>query len=239
MSVVRRENEASRRGDAGSAFELSEQMAEALRLMANPAAGVMAMSALGFGVASHAFGLWAGVLTGSAQAAQRLLSAQVRQRHESAQVSVATISARREKPDLKVVASSESPAPAPAAEEVEIQAPSVTPKRAEPVEKRAEPVERAGQGRTAASRQERVRKPEENERPAAPDDLKAISGIGPKLEKVLNDLGVWTYRQVAAWGAAEVAWMDDRLGFPGRIARDGWVAQAEALSSAAAKTGKA
>ena len=57
------------------------------------------------------------------------------------------------------------------------------------------------------------------ERPAAPDDLKAISGVGPKLEKVLNDLGVWTYAQVAAWSSAEVAWVDDYLSFSGRIGR--------------------
>ena len=223
MSVVRKENEAGRRSDAVDPFDLSQQMAETLRLMANPAAGVIAMSAFGVGLASHAFGLWAGVLTGSAQAAQRLLSAQVQQNLGSTQVSDAAISPRREKPALKVVASSE-----PAARSVAPPAQSVTQKRAEPVEKRAEPVQKAGQGRLAAPRQERLRKPGEIERPAAPDDLKAISGIGPKLEKVLNDLGVWTYRQIADWGAAEIAWMDDRLGFPGRIERDGWVKQARA-----------
>ena len=69
-------------------------------------------------------------------------------------------------------------------------------------------------------------KPRAIERPAAPDDLKAISGIGPKLEKVLNDLGVWTYAQVAAWGSEEVAWVDDYLSFSGRIGRDKWIEQA-------------
>ncbi len=69
------------------------------------------------------------------------------------------------------------------------------------------------------------------EKPAQPDDLKAIGGIGPKLEKVLNELGIWTYGQVAALQPAELAWLDDHLGFAGRIGRDDWVGQAKALSA--------
>ncbi|PWW04334.1 putative flap endonuclease-1-like 5' DNA nuclease [Hoeflea marina] len=69
-------------------------------------------------------------------------------------------------------------------------------------------------------------RPAEMERPETPDDLKAISGIGPKLEQVLNSLGIWTYAQVAAWKEAEIAWLDDYLQFKGRIDRDGWVEQA-------------
>lgn len=68
-------------------------------------------------------------------------------------------------------------------------------------------------------------------RPQAPDDLKAISGIGPKLEKALNDLGVWSYGQIAALSEAEIAWLDDRMGFSGRIGRDDWIGQARALDS--------
>ena len=41
---------------------------------------------------------------------------------------------------------------------------------------------------------EDFRQPKAMDRPAKPADLKAISGIGPKLEKVLNGLGIWTYR---------------------------------------------
>lgn len=217
MSVVRKE--ARRRGDAEDAFDLPRQMAEALSLMTNPAAGVMAISAFGLGVASHAFSLWAGVLTGSAQAAQGLLSAPGRRSFAEAPGSGATVLPRREKPSLKVVAGVEPVAPV---------APLV-PQGA--MARPAAPAGRSAPGKAAAPRQERSRKPAVLGRPAAPDDLKAISGIGPKLEKVLNDLGVWTYRQIADWSAAEIAWMDERLGFPGRIDRDGWVAQARAKSS--------
>lgn len=76
------------------------------------------------------------------------------------------------------------------------------------------------------------RKPAAIDKPAAPDDLKVISGVGPKLEQVLNGLGVWTYAQIADWSAAEVAWVDETLGFKGRIDRDGWIGQAAALAGA-------
>ena len=44
---------------------LPQEMASAVNLFAHPAAGAAAMSALGFGLASHAFGLWAGALSGA------------------------------------------------------------------------------------------------------------------------------------------------------------------------------
>ena len=59
-----------------------------------------------------------------------------------------------------------------------------------------------------------------------PDDLKRISGVGPKLEKLLQDNGVFHFDQIAAWTDEEVAYMDEKLSFKGRIARDGWIDQA-------------
>ncbi len=58
------------------------------------------------------------------------------------------------------------------------------------------------------------------------DDLKRISGVGPKLEETLNQLGFFHFDQIAQWGDAEIAWVDARLRFKGRIVRDNWVAQA-------------
>ncbi|PWE33941.1 NADH-quinone oxidoreductase subunit E [Maritimibacter sp. 55A14] len=64
-----------------------------------------------------------------------------------------------------------------------------------------------------------------------PDDLKQIKGVGPALEKQLHELGVFHFAQVAAWGAEEVAWVDENLkGFKGRVSRDGWVEQARTLA---------
>ncbi|TCO72518.1 endonuclease [Rhodovulum euryhalinum] len=64
------------------------------------------------------------------------------------------------------------------------------------------------------------------------DDLKKIKGVGPKLEKMLNDMGFYHYDQIANWTAAEVAWVDENLeGFKGRVSRDEWVAQAGILAT--------
>ncbi len=62
------------------------------------------------------------------------------------------------------------------------------------------------------------------------DDLKKIEGIGPVLEKLCNEMGVFHFDQIAAWGEAEIAWMDGNLkGFRGRVTRDKWVAQAKLI----------
>jgi predicted flap endonuclease-1-like 5' DNA nuclease len=65
---------------------------------------------------------------------------------------------------------------------------------------------------------------------AEPDDLKLIVGIGPVLERMLRNLGIHNFRQIARWSAHDVAEFDARLPeFPGRIVRDQWVTQARAL----------
>jgi predicted flap endonuclease-1-like 5' DNA nuclease len=64
-----------------------------------------------------------------------------------------------------------------------------------------------------------------------PDDLKLIKGIGPKLEKLCNKLGVTRFDQIAAWKAADIAEVDPHLdSFSGRIQRDDWVGQAKILA---------
>jgi len=63
-----------------------------------------------------------------------------------------------------------------------------------------------------------------------PDDLKLIVGVGPVLERMLHNLGVTTFRQIARWTERDVAEFDAKLPeFPGRIQRDQWVTQARAL----------
>jgi len=62
------------------------------------------------------------------------------------------------------------------------------------------------------------------------DDLKQISGIGPKLEEVLNQLGIFHYEQIAAWTRQNVDWVDGYLRFKGRINREGWVEHARTLA---------
>lgn len=69
-------------------------------------------------------------------------------------------------------------------------------------------------------------------RGGAADDLKAIKGVGPKLEQLCNELGFYHFDQIAGWSADEVAWVDANLkGFKGRVSRDNWVEQAKILAA--------
>ena len=64
----------------------------------------------------------------------------------------------------------------------------------------------------------------------ARDDLKQIKGIGRVLEGLLNQMDIYTFREIAAWGNDDIERVQARLPrFPGRIRRDGWVHQAAAL----------
>ena len=72
-----------------------------------------------------------------------------------------------------------------------------------------------------------------------PDDLKKIKGIGPKFEGDLNSKGIYYFRQIGAWKAADIKMVEGVIdSFPGRIKRDEWVKQGKALAKAATKAGK-
>lgn len=63
------------------------------------------------------------------------------------------------------------------------------------------------------------------------DDLGRIKGIGPKIAARLQELGVFHYRQIAAWTPGQLAVVDLQLGnFQGRPERDQWQAQARLLA---------
>jgi NADH-quinone oxidoreductase subunit E len=60
--------------------------------------------------------------------------------------------------------------------------------------------------------------------------LKQINGVGPRLERLLNRLGLYYFDQVAGLSASDIAWLDDHLEeFKGRIQGDDWVMQAKNL----------
>nr|WP_306266515.1 NADH-quinone oxidoreductase subunit NuoE [Pararhizobium sp. IMCC3301] len=62
------------------------------------------------------------------------------------------------------------------------------------------------------------------------DDLKRIKGIGPKIEGILNNLGVFHFSQIADWSADNQDWVEGSLSFKGRIDREKWISQAAALA---------
>lgn len=64
-----------------------------------------------------------------------------------------------------------------------------------------------------------------------PDDLLLIKGIGPKLNGVLNGLGVTRFDQIAKWTKSDVDKVDDHLAeFKNRIGREEWIPQAKLLA---------
>jgi small subunit ribosomal protein S2 len=66
------------------------------------------------------------------------------------------------------------------------------------------------------------------------DDLKRISGISPKLEQSLNDIGVYHFWQIADLDADGAAALDSAVKGNGRVMRDNWVAQAKKFVDEAA-----
>jgi small subunit ribosomal protein S2 len=66
----------------------------------------------------------------------------------------------------------------------------------------------------------------------APDDLTKLTGVGPELEKKLNEGGLFHFWQFAAMSPADEVAVDGQLKLSGRVARDGWVAQARTLLDA-------
>lgn len=64
--------------------------------------------------------------------------------------------------------------------------------------------------------------------PTSIDDLKHIFGVGPVLEKMLNDLGVYQFKQVALWNEGDIEFFDKQLhDFHGRIQRENWIRSAQ------------
>jgi len=69
------------------------------------------------------------------------------------------------------------------------------------------------------------------------DDLTLITGDGPRIQTILNDLGIWHFSQIAQWSAENEAWVDSQLNFAGRVGREGWVRQARDLVAANEQAG--
>ena len=61
------------------------------------------------------------------------------------------------------------------------------------------------------------------------DDLKLVKGIGPVYEGKLNELGIFTFEQIAKLNDEAREAIEDLTGFPGRVEREDWVGQAKLL----------
>jgi small subunit ribosomal protein S2 len=59
------------------------------------------------------------------------------------------------------------------------------------------------------------------------DDLKKLTGVSPAIERKLNDLGIFHFWQIAAFGPAAAQHVGDTVGLPGRV--ESWIAKAKEL----------
>ncbi|MGB5483799.1 hypothetical protein [Parasphingorhabdus sp.] len=109
-------------------------------------------------------------------------------------------------------------APAPSAKAATKPAVTVPRPRAEPAAKAAATPPPAGKPKIPAPVGE-------------PDNLRLIKGVGPKLNVLLNSLGISRFDQIADWKEAEITEVDQYLeSFAGRITRDAWIDQAKYLA---------
>ncbi len=112
--------------------------------------------------------------------------------------------------------------------------------KAEEKKLKAEPVEK----KTAKPKEAKSEPDKKEEKPSGftplkkpdgeADDLKQISGVGPVLEKKLNEYGIYHYKQIAGLKKADAAKLDDDLALKGRIEKDDWIKQVKELMKAKA-----
>ena len=83
----------------------------------------------------------------------------------------------------------------------------------------------------AAKAPEEVIEPEllTSARKGKKDNLTEIKGIGPKLEKQLNKMGVYHFDQIANWTETDIRWLEANTTFAHRAIKDLWVKQAKSL----------
>ncbi len=63
--------------------------------------------------------------------------------------------------------------------------------------------------------------------PSTRDDIRFVYGVGPAIEKILNENGVYFFKQMASWSEEDIDFFDSKLGqFKGRIRREQWVRSA-------------
>ncbi|TAX91694.1 5' DNA nuclease [Rhizobium leguminosarum] len=186
-------------------------------LMAQPAAAFAAATAIGFGfstqMAGAFFGAWQSALETTGKVAAALDDTPPDELKPDVDI-------RQENIRSEVKAFTKSPAEKKAR-------PTLTVVR--PVSEPIPPSQTKPASQTKASQP----KPAVKAKPVARgkvDDLKLIAGIGPKLEQVLNDKGIRSFADIAAWTDEEIARFDAELGFNGRIGRDDWTGQAKVLA---------
>jgi predicted flap endonuclease-1-like 5' DNA nuclease len=63
------------------------------------------------------------------------------------------------------------------------------------------------------------------------DDLKEISGVGLKIEEVLNTLGIYHFEQISEWHPENIEWIENYLSVKRRVVKEDWIGQAKLLAA--------
>lgn len=92
-------------------------------------------------------------------------------------------------------------------------------------------VGKAGAGKKTSAAAEKPKAAPTTKSESGADDLTRISGVGPVLVQKLNDAGVTSFAQIAAFTADDIERIDAQLNFKGRIERDDWIGQAKQFLS--------
>lgn len=181
-------------------------------LMANPA--IMMAAATAYGI--RMTGQWASLFLNAMQDQADRASAQAAE-VEAAEAQPVTEPVKAKAVEPEVVA--------PVVVEAQQSGPlSAAPTVDEVIEKRARKAAKVAKVRKSAEKAAVAKAPV-----SAGDDLKRISGIGPKLANVLTGHGVVTFAQLAEMNEAALAALDAELGLEGRILRDDWAGQARKI----------
>ncbi|NTI41117.1 5' DNA nuclease [Rhizobium rhizogenes] len=216
-------------GAADASADLGRIAADMLRnapvmpihpLMAHPAAAFAAAAAIGFGFTSQIAGAFFGALQGAVEATNRQSVVPDEEKPVAKKDGAGEAKPVRASPVAKPTVAKQAAVkkvePKPAAVKT---APAKVSAKAKAKIAVEAPVAAKPAAAPVRSRKAAVKT----------DDLKWISGIGPKLEQVLNGRGILRVADIAAWSDADIDRIDAALGFDGRIRRDDWVGQAKAL----------
>ncbi|MCM2442029.1 5' DNA nuclease [Agrobacterium vitis] len=211
-------------------------------LMANPMAAFAAATVLGFGFATQMTGVMLGSMQTMMDKPARRTKDDVPEDKADDQISAASVLEVNLKPetqlkpvDAPVSDAAVPPKAAPARRPV-AKAKS-KPQTAKPV--RSQAVQSAKKPTVAPVTP--IAEPEVKAAPVAVKparrrgkkvDLKAIGGVGPKVQEMLSKLGVHGLDDIATWTPEDAARIDAELGLDGRILRDDWIGQARKLTGA-------
>ena len=72
--------------------------------------------------------------------------------------------------------------------------------------------------------------PEDEVQDEMRDELQKIKGVGPAIEKTLNEMGILRFHQIAEMSEYDIDRVAQRLkGFRSRIYREDWIGQAREM----------